>query len=63
MPNLNTKSDRYVNPLYSRNSGHPPIPLNKLKPTIPEPELRPGGKYNPIKPKNTLDTMFNHKTK
>jgi hypothetical protein len=56
-------SDKYVDPLYSRISGNPPIPPTKLRPTIPEPDLRPGGKYNPVKPKNTLDPMFNRKTK
>ena len=53
---------RNVDPLY--NQSFPPNvstypPSTKWKPTIPEPDLRPGGKYNPIKPKNKLDTMFN----
>ena len=50
-----------VDPFYGRFPVTPPS--KKLKPTILEPDLRPGGKYNPTKPKNTLDTMFNRKTK
>ena len=53
-----------VDPLYNRS--FPPtysLPPSKWKPTIPEPDLRPGGKYNPIKPKNKLDPMFNRPSK
>ena len=56
-------ADKYVDPLYSRISNFGPIPSSQWNPTIPEPELRPGGKLNPVKPKNTLDPMFNRKTK
>lgn len=50
-----------VNPFYSRSPVT--LPSKKLKPTILEPNLRPGGKYNPTKPKNTLDPMFNRPSK
>ena len=61
--NKKTPGDKYVDPLYSRNSGNAPISPSKFKPTILEPDLRLGGKFNPAKPKNTLDPMFNRKTK
>jgi hypothetical protein len=50
-----------VDPLY--NQSFPPSSSKNWKPTIPEPDLRPGGKYNPIKPKNKLDPMFNRPSK
>ena len=34
-----------VDPLYNRS--FPPASSTKWKPTIPEPDLRPGGKLNP----------------
>ena len=59
----NKPKDDFVDPLYSRNSGNPPISPTSWKPTIPEPELRPGGRFNPVKSQKPLDPMFNRKTK
>ena len=62
MGGITGKGGQNVAPLYKETMA-PKAKISKLKPTIPEPELRPGGKYNPTKPKNTLDPMFNRKTK
>ena len=52
-----------VDPWYNQSFPPVSVPSRNWKPTIPEPDLRPGGKYNPIKPKNKLDPMFNRPSK
>jgi len=57
------KGGKNVDPLYNQ-SFPPKIPsikapsLKDIKFGIMEPELRPGGKFNPIKPKNNVDPLF-----